>query len=285
MCWVRATAGAATENQTMFGYGNNSNGQRFTFRLNGSGGNSTTQELRLEVQGGSIVGNTVVADGTWHHVAIVCDDFNNNGNLEVQEARLYVDGALDSIQSTSDRVMNTDSGSTAVLGGSNHAANYNFAGDIDDFRLYPTALTASQISAIANESNNLATIWHRQFFGNAIPDWSGDADNDGQTRLLEYAFGANPGVEDSATFAPISTYNNANGKLEITFNRRQPGTHNILYTVEASADLVTWDTLTTTEISSSPHPSLECFDSATFETDVDSSSLSKQFLRIKVAFP
>lgn len=285
MCWVRATAGTATENQTMFGYGNNSNGERFTFRLNGSSGNSTTQELRLEVQGGSIVGTTIVADGSWHHVAAICDDFNGNGSLEVQETRLYVDGVLDGIQSTANRTMNTAGGSTAVLGGSNHAANYNFNGDIDDFRLYPSALSAAEIAAVFNETNNLASAWHRQFFGNANFDWTADLDGDQLPRLLEYALGSQPGLNDHLDFRPAYEFNSASGKLEITFNRRQTGTHDLLYSVEASSDLTTWDVLTTTEISSTPHPTLAGFDEVTFETDSNSAAVSPQFIRLRVELP
>lgn len=285
MCWVRATAGAASENQTMFGYGNNSNGERFTFRLNGSNRNSTTQELRLEVQGGSIVGTTIVADGNWHHVAAVCDDFNENGSLEIQETRLYIDGVLDGIQSTANRTINTSNGSTAVLGGSNHAGNYNFNGDIDDFRLYPSALSAAEIAAAFSETNNLAAAWHRQFFGEANFDWSADLDGDGLPRLLEYALGGQPGLKDTITAGPNYAYNNKTGKLEITFGRRQHGTHDLIYSVEVSADLISWNLLTTTEVSSRPHPTLQEFDEVTFETDSSSTSVSPQFIRLRVELP
>jgi hypothetical protein len=42
----------AQENQTIFGYGANTNGARFFVLTNGSGGSPTVQPLRLEVQGG-----------------------------------------------------------------------------------------------------------------------------------------------------------------------------------------------------------------------------------------
>ncbi|MGC6581350.1 MAG: sulfatase-like hydrolase/transferase [Akkermansiaceae bacterium] len=280
MCWVRTTAGAASENQTMFSYGQNSNGQRFSFRLNGSGGNSTAQPLRLEVQGGSIVGTTTLADGDWHHVAVVCDDFNNNGSLQVEETRLYVNGSLENISSSAARVINTAPGSTAILGGSNHSPNYNFAGDIDDFRLYPSALSAADILSVINQSNTHSLAWHRQHFGDAAINWLGDDDLDGSPRLLEYAIGSEPWTHAPVSLSPI--FNPSTNKLEITYNQLDASLSNLIYTVEASSNLQDWETLTTSIVNSTTHPSLDCFDQVTFETDTSRNIQSTQFLRLKV---
>jgi len=92
--WIKVDpANPTTESKVIFGYGNNTSGQRFSFRLNGT----TNQTLRLEVQSGSIVGTTVLNDGQWHHVAVVIENGVNN----VTGAKLYVDGVLETISASS----------------------------------------------------------------------------------------------------------------------------------------------------------------------------------------
>ena len=126
MAWIRVPIGESIENPTLFGYGINTSGQRFSFRLNGSNGSNSPdtpqQAVRLEVQNGSIVGNTFVDDGNWHHIAIVCDDFDNNGTLNVNETRIYVDGVLDTDpsgsiapRSSSGRAINTSETSSLTI--------------------------------------------------------------------------------------------------------------------------------------------------------------------------
>lgn len=295
MAWVRVPAGQAGENQTIFGYGENINGERFSFRLNGSpfsnNPGTSNQAVRLEVQGGNIVGNTLVDDGLWHHVAVVCDDFNGNGSLEVQETRIYVDGILDTdptgglpAAASANRNINTAAGTTPVLGGSNHADSYTFLGDIDEFRIFPRALSSAEILNIATAESQVSEAWHRRFFGDTAPtEWTQDSDFDNLTRLEEYAFGGNPRIPDAELVAPRITYNSMTGKLEFIFRRRVPSTlYGLLYTAEASRDLIDWTTLSTIETGSSPLPSHDCLEEAFFETSASSLTEPKQFSRIKV---
>ena len=293
MCWVRIQPGAAFENQTMFGYGQNSNGQRFSFRTNGSAGSPAGQELRLEVQGGNIIGNAALDDGQWHHVAAVVDDFDGNGTLAIQETKLYVDGVLDTnpadnsepiipASASATEPINTAGGTTPMLGGSNHSGNYNFAGDIDELRLFPFAMTTAQVQAQMAASNEAAVVWHRRNLGSAAIGWGADDDGDGLSRLGEYAFGGNPHLADPQATSPKVFLNSATQKLETTFTRLAAGSHNLLYKLEVSADLLDWDTLTATEIGTTPLSPALCLERVTFETDATTAAERRQFTRATV---
>ena len=292
MAWVRVPIGESLENQTLFSYGSKADGQRFSFRLNGGGASSSPgapqQAVRLEVQGGSITGNTPVDDGSWHHVALVCDDFNHNGLLEVEEARIYVDGVLDAdptggipASSSSARVINTVP-TQGVLGGSNHSKNYSFLGEIDEFRIYPKALTTSEIQTIYSASHQVAEAWHRKYFGMAAIDWTADDDGDGVTRLSEFAFGGHPQVADSVLTAPLCNFDEEG--LSFTFRRRDsPRSHDLNYVVETSCDLGAW--LLSTGESSQTFLSLsQCLQEVTYKTDKSIDSKGQKSIRVRAEF-
>lgn len=280
MAWVKTEP--AQENATILGYGTNVNGQRFSFRTNASGGNPTNHRLRLEVQGGAIVGSTNLHDGQWHHVAVVCDDFNNDSTMNVNETKLYVDGVADSIASASSRAINTTAGTTAVLGGSNHSAGYSFAGGIDELRVFPEALSAAEIQALSSATRQSAAAWHRENFGPGLISWNEDLDEDGVSRLAEYAFGTNPYFSDSNAVAEAS-FDSQTGQLAATFPRRIGMAHDLIYTAQVSDDLLDWQSLTVAESSVSTHE-VSCLEWVTFLANELASSIPVQFIRMKVDF-
>ena len=284
MCWVRVEPGRAFENQTMFGYGQNVPGQRFSFRLNGSRGDPVDQELRLEVQGGSIRGTTALDDGQWHHVAAVCDDFNNDGTLNVNEVKLYVDGFLERMSGSAPRVMNTAAGTIARLGGSNHSENYNFVGEIDELRLFPVAMSAAEVRAQMLAGNEVANAWHRRNFGGAEIDWSADRDGDRLSRLAEYAFGGNPFRASRTEILPRIVYVGETGKLEMTFRRRVSGSHELSYRVEMSENLADWSPLDGQEIRSEVISADGCLEDVTFEAAGRTPRAGRLFLRASSEF-
>lgn len=275
--WVRTSATSGVENQVILGYGGTANGTRFSFRLDAQ--NQADQKLRLEVAGGFIVGSTKINDGNWHHVACVIDSATPN----VNQTDLYVDGVLETISSSGSQVINTSASGTPSIGGSNHAPNYNFQGDIDEVRVYAFALSAQEIGDLFNATDQPAGSWLYRHFGTAPPAWTDDSDNDGINLLAEYAFGSNPHISDRNTSTPSSSYNPASGKLEATFPRRKANSHNLTYTVQISNDLIDWTTLTASEIASSPHPTLgDEFELVTVETDDTAANEPSLFLRIHV---
>lgn len=280
MAWVKTEP--AQENATILGYGANVNGQRFSFRTNASAGNPTNHRLRLEVQGGAIVGSTNLNDGQWHHVAAVCGDFNDDDTINVDETKLYVDGVADRISTVSSRAMNTAAGTTAVLGGSNHSATYSFAGEIDELRIFPEALSAAEVQALASATRQSAEAWHRENFGPVAISWNEDLDGDGLTRLAEYAFGTDPYVLNSGEVIEAS-FDSQTGQLEAVFPRRIGMANDLIYTAQLSEDLLDWESLTVSEDSVATHV-VSCLEGVTFYVDELASSAPGQFIRMKVDF-
>lgn len=106
--------------------------------------------LRLEVGGGAFVGSTFVCDGLWHHVAAVLE---NDGSPNVDEIKLYVDGATDDPTSAGDRQINTvtdPSVAPDVKIGLWGGGERFFEGLIDEVRIYDRALNAEEIGNLAS---------------------------------------------------------------------------------------------------------------------------------------
>ena len=275
--WVRTSTTSPSELQVIFGYGVNTNGRRFSFRLDGS----ATQRLRLEVQGGFIIGTTQINDGNWHHVAVVVDDFNNNGTTNVNEARLYVDGSLEAVSNSGSQTMDTSASGAILIGGSPHATGYNFTGEIDEVKIFNSALTGAEVAALAAETDQPAAAWLYRYHGATPPAWTSDDDNDGIDLLGEYAFGGNPNASDASGMTPSALYNSTSDQLEVTYIRRTPNSHDLTYTVQVSDDLNTW-TLPSTEKSAIPHPTLGSdFQQVVVEADGSIPASGRRFIRIK----
>ena len=81
---------------------------------------------------------------------------------------------------------------------------------------------------------------------------------------------------------PLSGFDPSSGKAEITFTRRMDGSHDLTYTVQASRDLIDWETLTTSEVTTSVLSAAECLEQVTFEADASSLVEPRQILRVKV---
>jgi len=97
--------------------------------------------LRAAVVGGSVVGDTVINDNTWHHVAIVLPD---KEDVKVEDILLYVDGEQEStIISLGSQTIDTAVGMDVLisLDGS--------VGLLDDVRIYNYALSEGEIGAMA----------------------------------------------------------------------------------------------------------------------------------------
>jgi len=272
--WLRTTETAPQEQQNFFAYGKNSNGQRLSCRLDGS-----RQHLRCEVQNGYIIGSTSLNDGQWHHIAIVIDDFDNNGTTNINEAKLYVDGTLETISGSSGQSMNTDNSIGVYLGGSPHTSAANFNGDIDDLRIFQGALDATAIQELFNTDKLSQAAWQQRHLGTPTVDMAIDTDSDGATLLHEYAFGGSPHGFDKLNQPSIDV---SGANFEYTFTRRAPGTHSLTYTTVASIDLDNWN-IPTTEVSAIDHPELgQPYQQVTVQTGLDQALTPKQFIRTEV---
>ena len=238
MCWIRTPAEVPTEAQGIFGYGNKAGRQRILLQLFNEADNAV-QRLSLDIWGATLVGSTNLADNQWHHVAVVCGDFNENGSLTIGECKLYVDGVLEAAEMTdpsrANRALNTVAGPSPVIGGANVTTKSHFRGEIDDVRIFPVALSTDEVSAYAGGKADAASRWHLEHFGNASAIWTADEDNDQLNRLFEYALGGDPRSRDSSGFGYEFTFNPDTEKLEVSFNRRQGDTHGLNYIAEASS--------------------------------------------------
>ena len=266
--WVRVFATQGVEKQAILGYGENYNGGRFSLRLHGS----TTQKLRLEVQGGFIIGSTVLNDGQWHHIASVVDDFNHDGISNVNEVKLYVDGQLENITNSGSEPIQTSSLGNVLIGASPHSASFNFTGDIDDLQVYAVAKSSSEIAeiSVANQQQmagaavEIQTISGYENSSTSLPTSIDDAD---QVRQLhDYAFGqslsgASPQITRANAAKPGIQINGENAEsvdrgMRVTYTRRVNDRYNLAYAVQFSENLTDWENLSCVEISAVAHPEL-----------------------------
>ena len=136
--WVK-TPGTKADADIM-SWGNNSGGQKWVFRIQDDNGQAGA--IRIEVNGGYIVGETVVNDDAWHYVAAVVPD----GATHVQDIQLYVDGQPETPSATGNRTINTASDTDVMIGSETWDAGRVWLGTMDDLYLYDRALTAAEVA-------------------------------------------------------------------------------------------------------------------------------------------
>jgi hypothetical protein len=149
--WIRTASNNPALNKGIVSWGANASTQKWTFRV--QTGNGTPGAIRIEANGGFFVGNTVVTDGEWHHVAVT---WANDGTPDIQDAKLYVDGvldadfnSLDTPPSASQSVAINTASSADVRIGDNFQLTHNWDGWMDDVRIYDEALDAIAIAELA----------------------------------------------------------------------------------------------------------------------------------------
>ncbi|MBN2514332.1 MAG: DUF362 domain-containing protein [Sedimentisphaerales bacterium] len=123
----------------ILGWGTNTTGARWVIRVNENG------TLRAEVSGGNIYGTTLLTDGNWHHVAVVLE---NDGSTDISEARLYVDGILETTGGAVPCLVNTSLSEDVRIGVHYSLMRY-YNGMIDDVWIYRRALTSTEIADLA----------------------------------------------------------------------------------------------------------------------------------------
>jgi hypothetical protein len=130
--WQRVFDFGSSQNVYMF-LTSHAGGANARFAISTTG--NTTGEQQLN-------GNAILPTGTWTHVAIV---------LGTGGGALYVNGALVS-SNTALTLRPKDLGATAnnYLGRSQFAVDPYFYGELDDLRIYASALSAAQITTIYN---------------------------------------------------------------------------------------------------------------------------------------
>ncbi|MCX8239896.1 MAG: hypothetical protein OSB05_13835, partial [Akkermansiaceae bacterium] len=112
--------------------------------------------IRVEVNGGYIVGSTVVIDNTWHHVAMTWED---DGTPDVTDVLLYVDGVLETISISLDEVIHTDTANGMDLAISDDHSQREWNGWLDDVRIYDEVLSAAKILELATRTSILLSAF------------------------------------------------------------------------------------------------------------------------------
>jgi arylsulfatase A-like enzyme len=226
-CWLKTASRSSPELQALFSYGSNITGGRFVVRLDNQANVASDQPLKLELGSGSgqITGTTPLNNGAWHHVAVVVDDYNGSGNVNVSETKLWVDGHLDPVASSDGRVLATGSTLVPCLGGSNHNEGYNFTGNLDDVRIFDRALTDAEVQAL---------YLSRPIYLTIPSDPTGDGDGDGMSDDAEEIAGTDP--NDGGSVLRIDEINVSGGSVSLQW-MAVPGRD---YQVEESTNLQSW---------------------------------------------
>lgn len=138
----------------------NTNYQQFSLYISGNiGGSVNGNKLDINyvqntgVADRSVLGTTNVLDGKWHHAVAV---------VTGTASRIYLDGQLEPISVSSSNgasvnITRTDNLAIGQFtnGGSNILGSpYYFPGQIDDVRIFNSALTATQVLQLYNQSSS-----------------------------------------------------------------------------------------------------------------------------------
>jgi hypothetical protein len=266
--WIKTTS---ANNMPILGWGPNSTGNKWTFLVQSG-------TVRLEVTGGWVQGTRILNDGQWHHLACT---FQNDGSPDVTDVKLFVDGTAEAVLSSqSAQALNTLANGPVTIGTDVQGRFFN--GVIDEVRIYNRALTASELATLFSATDQSAAAWHRRYFGDSSANWAVDDDGDGMVRLGEYAFGGQPLLADSQLGRVSAEL--ALDHLQVHFNRRNAGTHELTYQLQASPDLKNWGPLPATEISATPS-ALAGFDEVVVRSQSVVSGVAGLYVRVAVQAP
>jgi len=267
-----------------------------------TGGLDTIKEVEAGIQ-----------NNTWYHLVVSY----GQGTIKV-----YVDGVKKATWTGFGTKLDSANGSKLSLGiarvktDPNDNGNDQMWGDyegwIDDVAIYQTTFPDSVVNRLST-SATLRT-WTRANFKDKLKEdsrYSGlankiatrknitvaaaqalidsndfDADGDGRSNLLEYAFGSDTlGTdEDEKDRRPKRALDRTNGYFQITFIRRKSDVAtDLTYTVERSTDLSTWTSANVSLVSSEDIG--EGLEEVTYRSDQkfnEANSPKNQYLRIKV---
>ena len=196
--WIKTDLISTAQNKGIVSWGANQTTQKWTFRIQNS--NGTPGTIRIEANGGYFVGNTVVTDGEWHHVAVT---WENDGTPNIQDAKLYVDGVLDAElnhpatpPSASQGVAINTASSADVRIGDDFQLTHNWFGCIDEVRIYDEALDAAAIGLLASGTAIITSFSADQEVVSSgdpvVLSWETDPAND--TLVLDNGIGDVSGI-------------------------------------------------------------------------------------------
>lgn len=139
--WIKVPVGAEGN---IVSWGTNAVAQKWVFRIQSSHGQAGA--LRAEVNGGYYVGSTDLRDNQWHHVAVT---WENDGTPSVIDAKLYVDGVLETSSAALSGAVNTANGDDVLIG-AHIGGTQLFSGTMDEVRIWDYARTQTEITTEMN---------------------------------------------------------------------------------------------------------------------------------------
>jgi len=129
-CWIKTTGGS---NDGVIGYGNAVNSQAFFIYINNQ------NKLGIYCYYDNTDGTIAISNNTWNHVVATYDGTN---------CKLYVNGVLDF---TTAKTLNTGNGEFRIGGVNWNNGGEFFPGDIDQIRIYDSAISAANVSTLYKE--------------------------------------------------------------------------------------------------------------------------------------
>lgn len=154
---------------------------------------------------------------------------------------------------------------------------------IDEFRIGTSWV---DVGGTASAPLSAIQSWFSSFSlpttGTGTGSYTADNDGDGAVNLLEYAFAANPIINDGGKL-PVMGKVNVSGieYLSLTFVRRTGASSGITYTPQSSSDLADWSGVPV-QVGTAANNG-DGTETVTFRDTVSISSTAKRFLRVRVA--
>ncbi|WP_348811461.1 LamG-like jellyroll fold domain-containing protein [Flavobacterium maritimum] len=178
-CWIKTTTTSGTPrifakrngasgNGYEFWTGNGTNAGKFAMNMQGTGTPNSISTAGYSTNS--------IADGNWHHIALVLDASSN------RTVYGYVDGVLANTGKTFTSISSDFSNALNFVIGATSDTNNNFkwAGQIDDIRVWNKAMTAAELIAdmttvVNGPTANLLAAWDfENINGATVPDVSGN---------------------------------------------------------------------------------------------------------------
>jgi len=145
--WIQTSS---NDDQDILSWGSDSGGQKWVFRVQNDSGK--VGAIRVEVNGGYVVGHQAVGNGAWHHVAAT---WENDGTPDVSDVKLYVDGIPQSLTAIDTQSRNTASSADVRIGSEPWNTGRPFTGLLDEVRIYNEVLSAADIRVLATGSPDI----------------------------------------------------------------------------------------------------------------------------------
>jgi CshA-type fibril repeat protein len=177
-CWIKTTTNTGTPRIFAKRAGSSGNGYEFWTGKDANAGKfainmyGTATPNSIATAGYS---TSSIADGTWHHVALVLDASSSRTLYG------YLDGVLVNTGKTFSGTSDFSNALEFIVGATSDTnKSYKWAGQIDNVRIWniamtPTELQADMTSTITGATTNLLAAWDfENITGTTVPDISGN---------------------------------------------------------------------------------------------------------------